>query len=422
VPLLAPPERRALAESRARDIFHGQAWVRQLLQLESEHDANESITRVGSSGSYERMGGTSWTLGWSGDLSYRTGQALEGTRDYDDLILHVYRLSLYRRFVDRSFVRAGRFLPCELPGVGYLDGVQGEKVLDPHLRIGLLAGLKPTRDRLEPSAREPTIVPYVTVEAGAPDGLYFSGTAGVLGSLYEGRPDRLAVLFDETLRLGSRFSLSSTSEVDFDVGGAEFRSGASLTRLDLRSLYVVAPLLELRGGLDHYERPDTQAQRDSMTIVDAGLFDDGYWRYFVGAAHDLPWKLRLSEEVAWIDSDTAGGTFHWSVSLTRLDLPWLPGSSATVTVYDLDGPQARGYGGKVQAFIPVLRGSLSILPSASARSLDISNDSEGFQLADVSLGLRWQVSSAWTVDAGFTRAFGTDIGAYVVDLGITFRW
>ena len=38
--------------------------------------------------------------GWSGDLSYRTGPALEDTRDYDHPIIHAYRLSLYRRFED----------------------------------------------------------------------------------------------------------------------------------------------------------------------------------------------------------------------------------------------------------------------------------------------------------------------------------
>ena len=47
---------------------------------------------------------------------------------------------------------------------------------------------------------------------------YYSGTAGILTSLYDGDPDRLAFLLDQTATLG-RLSLFSSTEVDFDVPG-----------------------------------------------------------------------------------------------------------------------------------------------------------------------------------------------------------
>ena len=125
VPLLTPPE-RSVGFTAARNIFHGTLRVRQLLQVDSENLQDYSVTRLGSQGGLERIGGTPWNFGWSGDLSYRDGQALENTPDYQKLRLHLFDLAFFRRFDDRSMVRVGRFLPRELPAVGYLDGAHGE--------------------------------------------------------------------------------------------------------------------------------------------------------------------------------------------------------------------------------------------------------------------------------------------------------
>jgi hypothetical protein len=69
--------------------------------------------------------------------------------------------------------------------------------------------------------------------------------------------------------------------------------------------------------VDHWERPDDQAERDLLPFEDERFFDDGYWRYWVGSGQKLPGNLRLYEEVAYIDSDTVDGDVRWQVSVTR---------------------------------------------------------------------------------------------------------
>ena len=41
-------------------------------------------------------------------------------------------------------------------------------------------------------------------------------------------------------------------------------------------------------------------------------------RYWVGSGQNMPWNLRLAEEVGYIQSDTVDGDVRWQVSLTRL--------------------------------------------------------------------------------------------------------
>jgi hypothetical protein len=421
VPLLAPPEHRSPALADPRNIFHGQLRLHQLFQIDPDADRDYSVTRLGSHGGLERIGGTPWALEWSGNLSYRDGDALENTRDYRKLRLHAFNLALFRKFEDQSSVRLGRFVPRPLPAVGFVDGFQGEKVLNEHFRLGAVAGFKPTRTRLDLSVREPLATPYLTVETGDREDLYYSGTVGLLGSLYEGDPDRLALLLDQRLSVGPRFSLFSTSEVDFDIGAMETRSGTRLTHLDLYADYRLTEALSLRAGLDHYERPDTEAERDLLRFQDDAFFDRGYWRYWVGASQALPWHLRLSGEIALIDSPVDDYEPRWHISLTRTGLPLLPGGSVTLSAYNFESYFADGYGGRISAYFPFLDHRLSLETSAAFRLLETTLDSEDFAFTDVSARIHWALSRAWGLHGGLTYSFG-DVERYILDLGITYRW
>ena len=341
IPLLGPRGPEVGFPERS-NIFHGRLRLREVFQLDPKSHLDYSRTRLGSDGSLERIDGTPWTLDWSGDLSYRDGRAFSRSRDYREPRLDVYRLSLRRKFDDGGFLRLGRFLPPELPGAGYIDGVQKEQVLSRNFRFGLLAGLKPTRFELDISAKEPTGVVYGTAEAGKPQDLYYSGTLGVLGSAYEGKFDRFALLLDQRADITSRVSVFSAAELDTGAGAGvrEVRDGASLSHIDAYALATVTSFLTLRAGLDHYERPPTRVEVDLLPSI-AGeedrFFDRGYWRYFVGGTESLPWRLRLDEEIAFIDAPGEDYTPRWRVSLTRRGLPLFEDGSVTMTAYNLDG-------------------------------------------------------------------------------------
>src|SRR5690606_38870575 len=141
-------------------------------------------------------GGGSWAIEWWGEHSYAAGDAYVKTGYREEVRYEARELAVFRRFEDRSFLRFGRFLPLELPSVGYIDGAHAEKVISERFRLGGIAGFKPTRDDLEPSFEELVFVLYGTFDVGTPDDVHWTGTAGLLSSLWKGTPDRVALLAD----------------------------------------------------------------------------------------------------------------------------------------------------------------------------------------------------------------------------------
>ncbi|MHC4351226.1 MAG: hypothetical protein ACYS0H_00785 [Planctomycetota bacterium] len=421
VPLLAPPQWN-VGLPRTSNISHGQIRIRQMLQADNEGFLDYSITRLGSSGSLDKIEGSQWSFEWSGDLAYRAGDALRYHPDYEEPRLDLYLASLYRPIGEDGFFRFGRFLPRELPGIGYIDGVQTQGRHSDNWNLGVVAGLKPDRSNLDPSGHEPTAATYATFEAGDRDGSHYLATAGLLGSLYKGRADRLALLFDQRASWGSSLTLYSTTEVDFDVGGAETRTGTRLTRLDLSAVSRPSSFLTLRAGVDHWERPDNRAERDLLVIEDDRLFDRGFWRYWVGSDQGLPWNLRLSEEIAFIDSPDYDYDPRWRIGLTRRGLLSWPEASATATVYNLDAPGLEGHGLRLSAYLPLLKHKLFVQPTAGFRMLDADPQSQDFEVNYLSLRLHGRLSSTRTLSGGFTHTYGDSVDATLVDLGLRFAW
>jgi len=421
VPLLAPSQ-WTLGLPDTRNIFHGQMRIRQTQQTDRENQRDYSVTHFGSSGSLDRIEGSNWSFEWSGNLAYRDGDAYRNNPDYQDPRLDLYMGSFQHPLADDGFLRLGRFLPRELPGIGYVDGIQGQIKHDEHISFGVIAGFKPDRNNLDPSAGEPLMVGYATYEAGKFPGPYYSGTAGILSSLYEGQSDRLALLFDQRASLGPLFTLYSTAEVDFDAGGAQTRTGTNLTRLDVTAVSRLSSDLSFRAGLDHWQRPDNRAERDLLPYYDDRYFDDGYWRYWVGSDQGLPWNLRLSEEVAFINSDTYDYDARWQIGLTHTDLFSWQGASVTATVYNIAVEGMDGYGGRLSAYLPLWNHKLSIQPLAGFRTVDVEPQSRQFELTYLSMRLNGRLSHNWSLFGGFTHSYGDRVDSTLLDIGLRFVW
>ncbi|MEM7235870.1 MAG: hypothetical protein AAF517_27125, partial [Planctomycetota bacterium] len=375
-PLLSP-ELGTTGFTEESDLFHGRMTVRQLYQLSSQSQHDFARTQLRSSGTYERIDGTPWTLEWSADFSYRSGDAVE--THLNDMRFKLYRLALFRRFDHRSFVRFGRFIPRELPSLGFFDGIQGELAITDHFRVGSLVGARPTRDDLWFSGKEQSAVGYATMEVGTRRELHYLHTSGLMASLFEGSPDRMAVFTDQSFEAGN-FHLFSSSEVDFDIGGGvSSRESVRLTRLDLIANYRIWKFLNLRGGADRYELPDTAAERDVINIgtIDVERFlNTSYWRYWAGAFHELPGKVRLSEEVSFTDA-SGKDAIRFTVSVSRRGLPGFPDGTVTLSGYNLEGQILQGYGGRLAFYLPFMDHRLILEPSVSARFLDGTTTGDG---------------------------------------------
>jgi hypothetical protein len=421
VPLLAPAPRGPEAP-RPPANSHGRIQVRQMFQIDSENGLDYAVTRVDSSGRMDRLAGSAWSFEWSGDLRYRDGDAYVSHPEYREPHFDVYRAVFQRSFGTDAFLRLGRFAPYELPGIGYVDGLQGQVRQGEHARWGVVGGLKPNRINLDASADEPLIAPYIAYETGPHDGRYYSGTVGLLNSYYEGRIDRLALLFDQRAGLGRGLALYSTAAVDFDVGASETRTGTRLTQLDISAASVLTSWLTLRAGVDHWERPDDQAERDLLPFEDERLFDNGYWRYRIGSGQKLPGDLRLYEEVAYIDSDTVDGDVRWQVSVTRSGLGAWRDASVTVAVYNLVAYGDDGYGCRVAAHLPLNKGTVLVQPAAGFRMLRTDTQAGDISLSYLSVGLDGRISRRWSVFGGATYFHGDDVDSTLLELGLRFAW
>ncbi len=421
VPLLAPPS-WALGLPEARNIFHGQLRIRQMLQKDRESLLDYSVTRLGSSGSLDRIEGSDWDFEWSGDLAYRDGHAYRYHPDYQQPRFDLYLASFYRPIDEEGFLRFGRFLPRELPGIGYVDGVQGQVRRGEYLWFGAVAGLKPDRADLGASADEPMLAGYAKFETGDRKGRYYSGTVGLLGSAYEGQADRLALLIDQRAGFGPLLALYSTAEVDFDVGGAETHAGTRLTRLDVSAVSRPASSLTFRAGLDHWERPDNRAERNLLLIDDDRFFDNGYWRYWAGSDQALPLKLRLSEEISYIDSATGEYDPHWQIGLTRTGLFSWSDASATATFYNLAAEQVDGYGGRFSAYLPFMQHKLFVQPAVGFRIIQFDRQTEEISLNYISVRVNGRLRKNWTLSGGFTQFNGDYVDSTLLDIGLSVAW
>lgn len=421
VPLLAPIQTTPEVPP-SQNITHGRIEVRQLMQMDSESDLGYALTRLRSSGNMERIENSLWSFSWSGDLRYRTGDAYENHPEYEELHPSFYRLMFQRPIEDGGFLRFGRFVPVELPGIGYVDGLQGETRRSEGLRFGVVAGLKPGRVDLDASVDEPLVAGYASVEAGQRGGSYYSGTIGLMNTYYEGEVDRLALLLDQRIGWGPRFTLYSTAQVDLDSGAAETRDGTRLTRLDVVAESKLSAGLGLRAGVDHWERPDNQAERDLLTFDDERFFDDGYWRYWAGSYQKLPWSLQLYEELAFIDADTTDDSTRWQVRLTRTGLFGMRSANASMTAYVLTGDDPDGYGCRVSSYFPFTDGKLIVQPAAGFRTLGVEGSQGDLTVTYLSLYLDGRLSKTWTLFGGLNYNSGDGVDATLVEVGLRYSW
>jgi len=420
VPLLAPL-RQAPDFSPTQNISHGNVGVRQTYQGATDNQLDYAVTRLYTSGNIDRLFGSAWSFVWSGSARYRTGDGYRTHAEFETVQPLVYSVMLQHPLAGDGFVRMGRFLPYELPGIGYIDGGQIELEQTGSWRFGAVAGLKPKRINLDLSGDEPTAVGYATYEAGTRGSAYYSGTAGLLGSLYKGEADRLAVLFDQRADFGRRFNLYSTAEIDFGAANTT-NSQTQLSRFDLVATSKLHSLLTLRAGADHWQRADTLVQRDLSPFVDDRLFDDGYWRYWIGARHDLPWSLNLNEELAYTVSDATDDAMRWRLGLTRSRLFGWTSANVGATFYNLEAQNAAGYGGLLRAYLPFWDGRLAISPSASMRWLDPDNGGDGLTVTYYTIHFDGRITKAWTLSGGLTTTTGDGADAQLFDLGLRYKW
>ncbi|MGE3165242.1 MAG: hypothetical protein AB7O52_10080 [Planctomycetota bacterium] len=419
-PLLAPP-RQPTSRTESRNVVHGNVRLRADLQHDAKSARDAARFELASRGRVDRIDGTPWAIEWSWSASLRDGHAYDRT---DPTLLRrfdLYTLEVTRPLGGDTFVGFGRFLPRELPAVGYVDGGRIEHELNESWRIGGILGLVPDRGDLGFSAREPLAVAYVTHESVFSGRDRYSGTLGVLGSAYRGKADRLSVLLDQNLSY-RKVRVFSSSTFDTDVGGAETRNGIRVTELYTSAHYDAWGWLALRASVEHHERPDNQAERHVFAIDFDRLFDQGFWRYSVGSSQSLPYRLLLDEQVSVIHGADATDDPSWVLSLTKAGIPAWSDAQVTVSVFNYVGETIDGYGGRLLISLPFSKGRVSLQSGCGFRFLETQPVREDGDITDVFLSAIWRVDKNWSADTRVSYSTGGGQATTAAQLGVTFRW
>ena len=421
VPLLAPVNMPKTALTRTANVFHGMVRGWQLYQKTSPRSAWYSASRLDSQGSIERLYAGPWSLVWSANASYRDGSSYSTSDDFRKPRPHLYRLTLSRKLEDGGFLRLGRLFPMELPALGYIDGLQADLPAADGLRFGAVLGARPDRIDQSFSRKEQLASAYATLEKGAPRQLYYTGTLGVLGTLFRGHADELAALLDQRVDLGPKLNLQGSLQLDFDAGAAQVNKAPRLSRANLSANSPVTGWLSLRAGLDHYEPVDIAAERE-LAGGSNNYLNNGYWRYWTGAAQSLPWAFTLDEDLSFTKGQTGFTPGLWRLSLGRQGLPGLPLAHANVTVYDLYNPMGPDYGSTWAVGLPLFKGRMTIDANASVRDGPTAAERRRLRVSDASLHADWRITQAWLVDLGLSQTYQDGTKVTIMNGGLTYRW
>lgn len=307
-------------------------------------------------------------------------------------------------------------------GVGQLDGVQGELAVGEPFRFGLVAGFRPDRRDRMPSVDEPLGLAYFGAELGERAGLHYKGTLGVLGTMFQGKPDRFAYLLEQRVALGSRVSLHLDSELDIDVTASDPLGFLRFTRTSFQTVTPVSSSLTVRAGFDQRRRPDTHAERDLLPSENDRLFEKASRRYWLGGSYRLPWNFRVQGELSY-----AGGpgeedlNERWRVSLSRAGFASFHDVRVQAQVYNLHGSEP-GYGGALSADVPLFERKLSLRPSVGFRFLEPDREAAPFRMADCALHASWRTGSSHRLHLGVYYSFADSSERALIDLGMQWRW
>ena len=408
-------------QSRAETISHGRLRLGEVYQTDSL-GARYTISRLESDGGVERLYGGPWSLTWLGNVSYRDSNRFSGSSDFRRARLHLMSFMLSRKTDSGGFARLGRILPAQLPGVGYIDGGQLEAHPLECLRLGAAAGLRPDLVDLGASSRQSLASGYATLEAGNRGQWYYSGTLGLLQTLFRGTADELALVYDQRADLGSKLSLYGTAQLDAKASSGPEPHVARLTRANVSAISPLASFLTLRTGLDHYERPRTRAELYASGSSTAALTDNRYSRYWLGAEEPLPWALRLEEEVSRLEATGLVDQTLWRLSIQRAGLPGLPDSLWTVTGYNLNQSEGEGDGFLLSALLPFAggRATASLIGDwhDSARPME----KKTLALNNVSARLTWRFGRRWSAEFGAREVTLRGYASTVTDGALSYYW
>ncbi len=167
---------------------------------------------------------------------------------------------------------AGRILPRQTGGIGYLDGLLVESSLSGRIHAGFFAGTYPGWLYDERPISLNKTGGYLSYVSGNYSGLYFEQNVGAVGEYHARDVNREFLVLQGRLSRGALWGISHTGEIDINRSWRKERSGKTI---ELTNLYLnswVRPIERVRLSLS-YDNRTNYWTFDNRSVADS-LFDD----------------------------------------------------------------------------------------------------------------------------------------------------
>lgn len=419
---LGPPARDAPPPPPSF-VVEGGHRIEQRLSLSGVDHVDRSRTRLATRAALRLPGADSWAVDWSTSVGWEGLDTVDADGEDPDGRFQLHRFVLTRRFDGAGFVRAGIGLSEPLPGTGRVDGAHGELQLGSRVRVGVLAGARTRREELEFESDESVGVVYVGTRVGRRRRLYYGATVGVLGSVFEGEPDRCSLLLLQEADIGSRLGVKVGSELNTDAFDTGAVDAFQLARLNVCTESPLFSFLTLRAGVDHVKRPDTRTSRGDGLAGEDRMMRVGSWRYWVGCRQSLPGRVEIDGEVAFLSGpEDDGYEDAFRLSLRRTGLPAFPEGRVSASFRDVREGDLRGLRTVLGASLPFLEKRLVVRPQVELRVRTIEEEEFEPRVLGVSVDAAWRQGDRWELHAGVGYSFESREESTVFDVALRCYW
>jgi hypothetical protein len=272
-----------------------------------------------------RINGTYWNFTgyWQGRITSRAGAPSVTT--LQDLLNRTYQIGLYYNNPQSPWVGGvGRFLLPWAPSLNTIDGGYFARRLDKELTAGVFAGSTPNPTAWNYDPSQQIAGAFVALEHGSYQGLHLASTAGVAVNRSHFHPEREFLFFENTLMLGTRFSIYHDLEVD-KLAPALTSDGQNPVRL-ARSYLTLRFQLNKALSFDLSHNYFRDVPTFDTRLLGTGLLDQFLFQGFSGG---LKWSIKPGATFygnlgsAKRESDTkASLNYMGGLVLSRLPVPF----------------------------------------------------------------------------------------------------
>lgn len=234
-----------------------------------------------------RIGGSYWNFTgyWQGRLTSQGGAPQVTT--LNNLMNRTYQIGFFYNNPNSQYVLgAGRFLLPWAPSLSTIDGAYVARRLTKEFTTGFFGGSTPNPTAWNYDPNRQMFGSFVAYEHGSYDSVRFTSTAGAAVTRSHWKPERQFIFFENTVSVGTKFSIYSNQEVD-RLAPALTSDGHNPVRLARSFITVRAQLLKtlsLDFGHNYFRDVPTFDTR----LLGTGMLDQFL---FQGFSTGLRWKF-----------------------------------------------------------------------------------------------------------------------------------